>query len=187
MSRGCDDMATMLETVIRPMDVGDIHAVRAVLQASNLQFETLVPRPLFDAYLDNVLDIESRLGACTTLLAESGGRTIGTVTYYPDANDEGIGPVIPSGTAGIRAVAVDPAARGLGVGRMLAAAAVDLARRDGKAAIVLHTWEVMTAAIRVYESLGFRRAPAYDAGSRDFFPTDHDEDPPAIAFWLDLR
>jgi ribosomal protein S18 acetylase RimI-like enzyme len=179
-------MTTMVEALIRPMGPGDMAAVRAVLRASNVQFEDKVPKPLFDAYLANVLDLESRLDQSTTMLATWEGRTVGTVTYYADANDEGVGPTIPRGTAGIRAVAVDPSARGLGIGGRLAAAAVDLARGDGATAIVLHTWAVMTSAIRLYEGIGFRRAPTYDAGSRDFFPTGIDEDPPALAFWLDL-
>ena len=177
---------TMIDTTIRPMEAADVPAVWEILRTANAQFAHQVPPLLFRAYLADVLDIESRTGRSVALVADHGGRPAGTITYFRDANDEGIGPAVPAGTAGIRAVAVDPAARGLGIGRRLAEAAVDLARRDGAAAIVLHTWSVMESAIRVYEGVGFRRAPRFDAGSSAFFPTGIAEDPPALAFWLDL-
>jgi GNAT superfamily N-acetyltransferase len=180
-------MAVMVETrTIRPMHDEEIEEVRGVLARANEQFRGLVPDALFDAYLADVLDIESRLDRSTTLVATDRGRIVGTVTYFRDANDEAVGPSVPAGTAGVRAVAVDPAARGAGLGRRLAAEVVEQARADGARAVVLHTWFVMRAAIRVYESLGFRRAPAYDADSTDFFPTSIDDDPAALAFWLDL-
>ena len=179
-------MATMLDTTIRPMRPSDLEAIRAVLEAANAQFADLVPAPLFRAYLADVLDIESRVGRSSTLVAAHDDRLVGTITVFRDANDEGAGPAAPIGTAGIRAVAVDSAARGLGVGTRLGAAAVGLARSYGATAIILHTWAVMTAAITLYERLGFRRDPALDSTSSSFFPSEIEDDPAALAFWLDL-
>lgn len=179
-------MATMIDTVIRPMDSADIPAVRDVLVAANHQFAALVAAPIYAAYMANVLDIEARLDLGQSFVAEHDGRIVGTITYYRDANDEGIGPRVEPDTAGIRAVAIHPDARGLGLARRLAEAAIDHARADGKRAIVLHTWHEMTAAIALYERLGFRREPALDAGTRDFFTTGVAEDIPAIAFRLAL-
>lgn len=179
-------MATMMDTLVRPMSGADIPIVRDVLEAANRPFAEVVPAPIFDAYLANVLDIESRLEHGRALVAEHHGRVVGTITYYRDANDEGIGPRLAPGTAGIRAVAIHPDARGLGLGRRLALAAVDLARADGRRAIVLHTWWLMSAAIGLYESVGFRRDPGLDADTRAFFPAGVDEEVPVLAFRLDL-
>ena len=179
-------MVAMVDATIRPMQTQDLEPMREVLRSANAQFAMRVPPLVFGAYLRDVLDIESRIGRSRALVADLDGRVVGTITYFRDANDEGIGPAVPAGTAGIRAVAVDPAARGLGIGGRLAAAAVELARADGAPSIVLHTWSAMTAAIAVYERLGFRRAPAYDALSSDFFASGSAEDPAALAFWLDL-
>ena len=179
-------MVAMVDATIRAMRPTDVGPTREVLRTANAQFARLVPPLVFGAYLHDVLDIESRVGRSQALVADLDGRIVGTITYFRDANDEGIGPAVPVGTAGIRAVAVDPAARGLGIGRRLADAAVELARADGAPSIVLHTWAAMAAAIAVYERLGFRRAPAYDALSSDFFASGSDEDPAAFAYWLDL-
>jgi ribosomal protein S18 acetylase RimI-like enzyme len=36
------------------------------------------------------------------------------------------------------------------------------ARRSGAAALTLHTTDIMQAAVRLYERMGFRRAPDLD-------------------------
>jgi predicted N-acetyltransferase YhbS len=179
-------MATMMDTLVRPMDSTDIAAVRDVLRASNEAFAQVVPAAIFEAYLANVLDIEARQDLGRAFVAEHRGRVVGTITYYRDANDEGMGPRVEPGTAGIRAVAVLPVARGLGLGRRLASAAIDQARADGKRAIVLHTWWLMSAAIELYKAVGFRRDPSLDADTRAFFPTGVDDEVPVLAFRLDL-
>jgi putative acetyltransferase len=54
-----------------------------------------------------------------------------------------------------------PAARGKGVGRMLAEAIVAAARDLGYASVVLDTLPTMTEAQALYASLGFRPTSAY--------------------------
>jgi len=48
-----------------------------------------------------------------------------------------------------------------GLGRRLAQVAVEFGRRAGYARMVLDTLERMTAPLRMYESMGFRRCQAY--------------------------
>jgi ribosomal protein S18 acetylase RimI-like enzyme len=52
--------------------------------------------------------------------------------------------------------------RGRGVGRALVAECVRRARAMGAAALGLHTSASMTAAIALYEGLGFVRTPEHD-------------------------
>jgi ribosomal-protein-alanine acetyltransferase len=59
--------------------------------------------------------------------------------------------------ARLYSVAVDPAARGLGLSRRLMAAAEAAARRRGASALVLEVRIDNAAAIRLYEALGYRR------------------------------
>ena len=85
---------------------------------------------------------------------------VGGVTFVAD-----FGPLAEfEGTdeSGMRMLAVDPAAQGRGVGRLLAQACIDRAREDGRARLVLHTTRAMTAAHRLYRGLGFRRVPERD-------------------------
>jgi ribosomal protein S18 acetylase RimI-like enzyme len=107
---------------------------------------------------------------------------VGTITYFRDANDEGMGPGFPPGTAGIRATAVDPAARGLGLGVALVEVCLDRARADHRTAIALHTAGFMTAAMGLYERTGFVRDRSFDFPARDFFPYGSSAEIMALAF-----
>lgn len=94
-------------------------------------------------------------------MAVEDGRVLGTATYVPcpsSAYAELLGP----GDAGMRMLAVDPAAQGRGVGKALVAACVARARADRVRRLVLHTTPWMERAHRLYERAGFRRAPARD-------------------------
>jgi GNAT superfamily N-acetyltransferase len=63
---------------------------------------------------------------------------------------------------GVRLLAVDPRARGRGVGKALTLACIERARTLGRARVVLHTTRAMTTAWAMYERLGFVRLPAID-------------------------
>ena len=56
-------------------------------------------------------------------------------------------------------MAVEKRARCKGIGRMLMAAAIDLARDRGATELVLETSSKLVAAIKLYEKFGFERVP----------------------------
>jgi ribosomal protein S18 acetylase RimI-like enzyme len=62
----------------------------------------------------------------------------------------------------MRMLAVDPACQGRGLGRALTQWCLDRARSEGRIRLVLHTGTFMPAAVRLYESMGFRREPGLD-------------------------
>jgi len=90
------------------------------------------------------------------LLAEIGGEAVGVVALRPLAEQ---------GTAEIKRLYVDPAARGHGVGRRLTDEIVAEARRAGYRKLCLETLAVMEAANRIYDELGFAVVPAPEAAS----------------------
>ena len=63
----------------------------------------------------------------------------------------------------LRRLFVQPAGRATGLGRRLAIAVVQQARSQGLARLVLNTLPTMTAAIALYESMGFVTSAAYEA------------------------
>jgi len=62
----------------------------------------------------------------------------------------------------IRLLAVHPESRGQGIGKALIHECIRRARQAGAEFITLHTREMMKAAMRLYEQMGFARAPELD-------------------------
>lgn len=175
-------MTTMVQSTIRHATALDVDALRSVIAAANEPHRGAVQEGLFDAYLASALDVAGRLQSAEVLVAELDGRVVGTITFYPDANDEGMPSQFPSHTAGIRATAVEPSARGRGIGRALVDACIERATATGLSGIALHTADFMVAAVALYEKAGFRRAPEYDYRAGDYFMSDAGDDLKAIAY-----
>jgi GNAT superfamily N-acetyltransferase len=145
---------------IRTAHLGDFHRVRGLLISSYLEYHDCLPSAVFAAYLADLVDLERRADLGEILVAEHQGAIVGTATFYADASDDAMG--WPATASSIRAVAAHPAARGLGIGRVLLEACQERAQRRGSAQLCLHTAPFMAAAIRLYEGAGFVRAPERD-------------------------
>lgn len=158
--------------------------VRRILVAANEQYRAVLAPAAFDPYLAMVLDLEPRLDVAEVLVLHHGQRAVGTVTFFPDARDEGWGGAV--GTAGIRSMAVAPAARGRGIGAALVAECARRARNADAGALVLHTSEWLPAAIRLYERCGFVRDPARDLRAMDVLDIPAEVDFAVLAYLLDV-
>jgi GNAT superfamily N-acetyltransferase len=115
----------------------------------------------WESYREELADIASRATRGSQFVAEMEGRPVGTVSYYPPRDGEPVADEWwwwPKGYAYLRALGVDPASRGRGVGRALTIACIDRARADGAAGIALNTLSFMPAATALYEGLGFHQA-----------------------------
>lgn len=114
-----------------------------------------------DALYEAMLrDVASRAAASRVLIAEVDRQILGTVTYVPPGGD--LAEVDDPGAATVRMLGVAPAARGRGIGEALVRSCLSEATRDGAARIRLDTRTSMTSAQRLYERLGFVRAPDHD-------------------------
>ena len=89
------------------------------------------------------------------IVAELEGNIAGAVAY--------IGPGKPKAAFFrpewpiMRMLVVDPADRGLGIGRALVDECLRRAMRDGATAFALHTSEIMEVALPMYQRMGFQR------------------------------
>lgn len=147
-------------SAVRDMRPAEVPAVSALLVAAYQEHVGSFPPPVARSYLTEVADVAGRLTTCDVLVAEQAAGLVGTVTLVRDAAHDGH--PWPPGGAVLRLLAVAPEARRQGVGHALTTACLDRARARGARYVGLHTAPFMTSARRLYESLGFTRAPEHD-------------------------
>ena len=119
-----------------------------------------------DDYAKVLRDARSRVRDGIVLVAAAAdGAIAGTVTLALPGTP--LAHLSRAGEAEVRMLAVDAAARGLGIADRLMAACETLARDEGLAAVILCTETGMHAAQRLYERRGYLRQPARDWQIRD--------------------
>lgn len=144
---------------LRACEPADAAAVNAVAVRAFEQYaQHYTDWPAFSKNLAHTAALASQ---AELIVAESLGQILGAVAY--------IGPSKPKNAffdqqwAIMRMLVVDPAARGQGVGRMLAEYCIDRAVQDKAEVFALHTTPIMQVALGMYERMGFffvREAPA---------------------------
>lgn len=166
VAAGWDD-AQMSRLQIRRATPEDIEPARAVLRAAYVEYEDAFPAGNWAPYLADILDLEGRAEASELIVAEADGAIAGCVSYFPPGAkasypSDSFSEHWPPQWAAFRLLAVDPAKRGRGVGRLLTLECIDDARAAGAPALGLHTTAPMRIARAMYERMGFERAPRYD-------------------------
>jgi GNAT superfamily N-acetyltransferase len=104
-------------------------------------------RPLFELAEDSARELDSYIDAGVVLVALDGAAVIGHLQLTE--TDE-------PARAEIRNMAVDAARQRAGAGRALVAAAVERARAEGRAALVVATAAADVGNLRFYQRVGFR-------------------------------
>ena len=118
----------------------------------------------WELYRQNIVGTLARIEPHNQLVAEREGRVVGAVLLYP-AGTTLTGPrgdVITLALPEVRLLAVAPEGRGHGVGEALMRECLRRARESGAPGITLHTTDMMQAARRLYERMGFARVPELD-------------------------
>ena len=114
-----------------------------------------------DLYAGWLADTASRGADGSLLVAVEGDRMLGAVTWCPPGSPARELATEPH-QGEFRTLAVDPAARGRGVGRALVEACFDRARQLGMTEMIICSLTDMVPAHRLYTSLGFVRRPELD-------------------------
>jgi ribosomal protein S18 acetylase RimI-like enzyme len=155
------------DLVVRIAEEDSFEAARRVLRAAYSEYESAFPAENWTVYLQDILDLEGRGDASELLIAERDGELVGCVSYFPPGSkasypSDAFSERWPDDWSAIRLLAVDPEARGGGVGRRLTDACIDRARAQGAPVLGLHTTAPMAIARAMYERMGFVRAPRFD-------------------------
>ncbi|MDI6854885.1 MAG: GNAT family N-acetyltransferase [Deltaproteobacteria bacterium] len=159
--------------LIREARPEEIEAVEALVKTAYGEFQSLFPDKMWLGWMNNISKVIHGETGILLAAADSQGTIHGAVKFYPDAAQASLG-IWPQGAASMRILAVHPASRGRGIGRMLVEECLRRARQMAVPEIYLYTGPFMTAARRLYEQIGFTRAPEFD------------KDPGPIAYHLKL-
>lgn len=149
---------------VRGAGPGDRDAIQAVTLAA-YQEHTATIGAHWKGYRQNIIATLAAAAPGTQIVALDDDRVVGTVLLYP----AGASIEKPGGTTTltltwpeVRLLAVAPSARGRGVGAALMNECIHRARSAAATTLTLHTTDLMQAAMRLYERLGFERAHELD-------------------------
>ena len=148
---------------VRGAGPGDRDAIQTVTLAAYQEYTATIGAH-WTGYRQNIIATLAAAAPGTQIVALDDDRVVGAVLLYP----AGASIEKPGGTTvtltwpEVRLLAVAPSARGRGVGSALMNECIHRARRAGAAALTLHTTDLMQAAMRQYERLGFERAHDLD-------------------------
>jgi GNAT superfamily N-acetyltransferase len=148
------------DTRIRAARRDEHDAIIALLLDANREYRDVLPARVFYAYMQTLRDLVVDETARELMVADLNDHILGIIAFHPDASRQSWG--LPKGWAGLRALAVDPTARGRGIGRQLAEACVLRAWRIGAPVACLHTSAFHRTARRLYDGMGFVRSPDHD-------------------------
>jgi predicted N-acetyltransferase YhbS len=149
------------DLTIRDARPDEREAIRALTMQAYEQYATMMEP---DAWAGLAAAIQAGLNAedSERIVAERGGRLLGSVILFPPAANAYPGETGPAGWPELRLLAVAPQARGAGVGQALVEECIRRARGMGAAELGLHSSRSMSAAMRMYRRMGFVRAPDQD-------------------------
>lgn len=106
-------------------------------------------------YARDMRDVEARAKAAECIaVAMVDGKMVGCVDYHSNYAKQG--------QPGFGKLAVDPTIRKGGIGLGLVKWCIERARTQGAPTLLLHTTELMPAAMRMYRRLGWVRLPSID-------------------------
>jgi ribosomal protein S18 acetylase RimI-like enzyme len=143
-------MSLQIVQIVQPQSPAEWASARALVEAYAASLPIDLAFQGFAQELENFsTEYSEPHGAF--LLAEEQGRHLGCVGVRPFAE----------GAAEMKRLYVAPAARGLGVGKQLALASVETAKRLGYARMLLDTLPTLTTALALYRSMGFQTIDAY--------------------------
>jgi ribosomal protein S18 acetylase RimI-like enzyme len=140
-------------------------------------YQSLPVDHLFGGYDEEILATAERAKDSDILVAVEHDLVLGSVTFVGDPASRWREWTEPEEVQ-FRLLAVDPAARGQGIGEALVHACVE---RAGDSPIIIHTTQWMEAARRMYERLGFVRRPDRDVPYEVWNEGDRFSPPPAWA------
>lgn len=121
-------------------------------------------QPLYYQMLARIGEQTEKPGAELLVAVSPEERIAGAVVYFNDMQYYGSGGTATKekNAAGFRLLAVDPSARGKGIGKLLTIECIRKTRHYKIPQLIIHTTKAMQTAWAMYEKIGFKRSEDLD-------------------------
>jgi predicted N-acetyltransferase YhbS len=150
------------ELKIRDARREDRDVAREMTLSAFQQYAAVMPPPRWEGYRENILATLTNAAPAQQIVAEKEGIIVGSVLLYPPGTAFSAPEEVHLACPEVRLLAVAPEARGQGIGTALMKECLRRARLLGAVCLNLHTTDMMQVAMRMYERMGFVRAPELD-------------------------
>ena len=155
-------MSERADLRVRDALPGEEATIRALTLRSYAEYASIMTPTAWAGLEQAVLTALSTPDAAERIVAEMDDGLVGSVRLYPASTNAYHGAVDGIAWPEVRLLAVAPEARGKGVAAALMDECIRRARLAGASELGLHTSDSMKVAIRIYEQMGFERAPEHD-------------------------
>lgn len=135
--------------IIRSIKPTDNTAIANIIRTALTEFGANKPGTVyFDESTDHLFELFDKEPLSAYFIAEKNGVIIGGAGIYPTNG-------LPKDTCELVKMYLSKEARGLGIGRMMIAYCIKLAKEKGFGQIYLETMPELKKAVSVYEQFGF--------------------------------
>ena len=127
-------------------------------------FPTKNEQPDYYKMLANIGSLTEKPNVKLLIAVSSSGKISSGVVYFGDMKYYGSGgtATLEKNASGFRLLAVDPATRGQGLGKLLTKACIQMAKDEKRNQMIIHTTKAMQIAWEMYENMGFKRSKDLD-------------------------
>lgn len=121
-------------------------------------------QPDYYRLLSNIGEFIQKPESELLVAANSEDQIAGVVVYFGDIQYYGSGGTATKekNAAGFRLLAVDPAHRDKGIGKLLTMECIRKAKAKNRGQVIIHTTKAMQTAWKMYEHIGFERSEDLD-------------------------
>lgn len=155
------------EIMIRDAEEADRDAIAEVLLDAYSQYSAVLPDAQWADYRNSILDSVHGDAPYARIIAEVDKRIVGSVLLFLSSDAAYGRPELSIHSPIIRLLAVSPSARGHRIAALLIREAANRSLALGASTLNLHTSDMMTSAIKLYDRLGFKRAYETDIRNGD--------------------
>lgn len=131
-------------------------------------FPKLEEQPEYYETLANVGEFTAKPKTRLLVATDHSENIGGAVVYFGDMDQYGPFDFPKTNAAAFRLLAVSPASRGQGIGKLLTDYCIATAKKEGYAQMIIHSTAAMQIAWKMYERIGFKRSEDLDFNMNGF-------------------